>query len=610
MARVWHCGFETGTLNHETAGTLGGTPVIQTTRVRSGIYAFQCSQPTNQHRQSKIGLNLTTCYYRVYFWTAAFSTGSYTQIGGLSNSSDLSILTVRVTGSGISPAGRIQLYNSSSGSDVLLGTSSAVLNLNAWNLLEFKVVIGAGSGIMESKINGTIAQTFTGLTTNGRGNIDRMTFGTPAGTYQSNIFYDDIAIDDAAYCGDSQIIARSPINGSPTYNSWTKSTGSQAAAVWNDTPFSATDFCSSSTSGAAQTAIMEDFSITQTGHGSETIGSGATINACKVAIVAKAAVPTMPADIRRRINGADNDSAITITSTSDLYYETPVFTTTPANLDIAEVGVVHGANTNLYTVEDVWLLVEFSASAGVSGTLGVTEAKDTAALVADAAAFVGSLAVTEATDTADFSGDLGILNITGTLETTELTDTAVVAANLGFGTVYLDPNVVGPNIVLSNINLTAKQTTATIGNARTNLHHSTGKYYYEFTVDAAGDKQVGICTSALSLTEKLGQNSLISIGVDDAGGWAGAGGVTTAPALNPGHTYGVAIDIDAGKAWCKNMTVVGGLWNENASANPVTGVGGALFFVANTPPVITSGTTVSIPENTTAVMTVTSTDPG
>jgi len=674
MARVWSCGFETGTLGHELAGSISGTPVIQSTRVRSGNYAFQCSQPSLMYRESKLGLNLTTCYFRLYIYTAAFPTGSYIGIGGLSNSSDADIFNIRLTGATIAPAGRIQLYNSSSGSDVLLGTGTAVLNLNAWNLLEFKVVIGAGSGIVESKINGVVDQTFTGLTTNARGNIDRLFFGTPVGGYQSNIFFDDMAVDDAAYCGDGKIIARSPVTGgSPTHDNWTKSSGIDAGALWDETPFNATTFCTSSTSGQAQTAVMADFSATQTGHGSETIGASETINACKAAIVAKSGTASSASNIRRRINGVDTDTNITLT-TSDAYYETPIFTATPANLDIAEVGAAHGPNTNLHTVEDVWLLVEFSAatlggtlaateatdtasfagdtavfsgtlavteatdtaafagnaaaftgtlavteaadiaifagSGVILGPLAVTEAADTAAFAGDAAAFVGSLAATETTDAVSFAGDLVELIFTGPLVSLEGPDTAVITAELGFGAVFLDPNLVGPNIFLSNFNLTAIQTTATIGNARANAHQSSGKYYYEFTVDAAGDKQVGICTAALSLVEKLGQNSLVSIGVDDTLGWMGAGGVITAPVLSPGHTYGMAVDIDNGKAFCKDLTIVDGLWNENASSDPVTGVGGALFFVASTPPVITSSTAVSIPENTTAVMTVTATDPG
>lgn len=145
------------------------------------------------------------------------------------------------------------------------------------------------------------------------------------------------------------------------------------------------------------------------------------------------------------------------------------------------------------------------------------------------------------------------------------------------GAVYLDPTKLGTNIVLSNLNLTATQLAAATANTRAIAHHASGKYYCEFTVDVSGDMQVGLCNAATPLTEYLGENNTHSIGVDDGGGgWVGAGGTTTAPGLINGHTYGLAIDITSKKAWLKDITA-GGLWNNDASANPVTGVNGATF---------------------------------
>lgn len=207
---------------------------------------------------------------------------------------------------------------------------------------------------------------------------------------------------------------------------------------------------------------------------------------------------------------------------------------------------------------------------------------------------------------------------TGVLTTVEAKDVAAFAGTVVevLGAVYLDPAKLGPTITLANANLRATQTAAATGNARATAHHSSGKYYYEFLVNATGNMQVGLCADATPLTEYLGENSLLSIGVDDVSGWLGATGTITAPALINNHVYGMAIDLSGhaagtGKAWCKDITA-GGFWNANASADPVTGVGGALFFttVPNIPPTITSGTAVSVPENTTAVMTVTATDTG
>ena len=160
--------------------------------------------------------------------------------------------------------------------------------------------------------------------------------------------------------------------------------------------------------------------------------------------------------------------------------------------------------------------------------------------------------------------------------------TAAGVSAVALGPVYLDPAQLGPTIVLSNANLTATQTAASTGNTRAIAHHNSGDYYHEFTVNTAGDMKVGLCRAELPLTEYLGEDPGVSIGVDDSGGWIGAGGTTTAPALIAGHTYGMATHIDGvggGAAWLKDITA-GGNWNADASANPVTGVNGATFFVS------------------------------
>ena len=104
--------------------------------------------------------------------------------------------------------------------------------------------------------------------------------------------------------------------------------------------------------------LVAPFSATQSGHGSEVIGAGDTINACKAAAIAKTAVAGNM-DIRRRINGADTDVTVTLT-TSDAYYDGGIFTTTTALLDSAEIGVKNDLIATLETVEDMWLMVDYT----------------------------------------------------------------------------------------------------------------------------------------------------------------------------------------------------------------------------------------------------------
>jgi hypothetical protein len=65
------------------------------------------------------------------------------------------------------------------------------------------------------------------------------------------------------------------------------------------------------------------------------------------------------ASIRRRLAAADTDSAITLT-TSDAYFETAIFTDTLANLNAGEAGILHGSNSFVQTVEDVWMMVSYT----------------------------------------------------------------------------------------------------------------------------------------------------------------------------------------------------------------------------------------------------------
>ena len=651
MARVWFCGFETGDFL-ECGGSTAGTATVQSTQKRSGNFAARFdAAATTPYRESTIGFGKTTVYTRTWVYITGLPTansGAVNDILGIANSADSGICALR-----LNTNGTLQVF----ASGAALGSGTAAIPTFTWTCVELKAVLAAGSGSFEVRIGGVVDQTYSGLSN--AATADRIYFGgLGSGVFSGKtVYHDDIAVDDAAYCGiDSKVISRSPITGgTPTYNAYTKSSGTDAGALWDEQPFNATTFCTGASNGLAQTANIEVFSTTQTGHGNETIGSGDTIVAARGYLVGKTAATSSSgnlASIRRRVNGVNTDSAISLT-TSDAYYATPIFTASVADLNLVEVGALHGNSTRVHTIEDVGLIVEYApvaganavgSAAGTSAVAGIGAASTLASGTAtgtgnavspnSAAVFAGAgsasgvgasgaagqavlgsvgsasgLGATNATGAASFAA---AGNAAGTAATTAdgraTTNAAGQAAGLGqasantagtataagnaaglgtaFGSggtlvlspVYLDPALLGSNIVLSNANLTATQTASATGNARAIAHHSSGCFYYEFTADVIGNMQVGLCNEDMPTNETLGQDSLVSIGVDDGGGWIGAGGTTTAPSLIAGHVYGVAIDIDAGKAWCKDLTAAGD-WNANASANPVTGVNGATFFI-------------------------------
>lgn len=158
-----------------------------------------------------------------------------------------------------------------------------------------------------------------------------------------------------------------------------------------------------------------------------------------------------------------------------------------------------------------------------------------------------------------------------------------------------DPATVGSaGVVLTNGNLTVTCTTPpSITGAKGKVADalSSGKYYFEFVWDAPGgagsDAGVGIGTPASSYTN-LGNSATVGAIVYSSSSVycngtneGGLGGV-----IGTGSTIGVAVDFDAGRIWLRKGT---GLWNNSATADPATGVGGfAIPTATSYVPVVTS----------------------
>lgn len=239
------------------------------------------------------------------------------------------------------------------------GTAS--FNTGQWYRIELALDLAA-SGVVKIWVDGVLdinATHTNDVSASLTGNYQVRGAANP-----NEYFWDDIRIDTASLTppGAGQIIARQGVAGTPTYDTWTKTGLATAALCWSETPFSATNNCNSSTSAAKQTMNVAPFSSTQSGHGTQVVGSGDTINAVKVAMIAKTASGDATGQILRRVNGTDTGTTFTDTA-SDAYYEQAIFTTTPANLDLMEAGCIHGNNTRLTNVEDVWVIVDYTPSA-------------------------------------------------------------------------------------------------------------------------------------------------------------------------------------------------------------------------------------------------------
>lgn len=145
----------------------------------------------------------------------------------------------------------------------------------------------------------------------------------------------------------------------------------------------------------------------------------------------------------------------------------------------------------------------------------------------------------------------------------------------GSSTTTFDPANKASSITLSNGNLTA-QNTGLLGNnlVRSIASHTTGKFYCEATVGGVlngANSAVGFCDSTESMTTQLGSD------IDGVGYQKGGVVLFNNATASTIQTYtttniiGMAIDIGGSLVW---FQVNGGNWNNNASNNPATGVGG------------------------------------
>jgi hypothetical protein len=154
----------------------------------------------------------------------------------------------------------------------------------------------------------------------------------------------------------------------------------------------------------------------------------------------------------------------------------------------------------------------------------------------------------------------------------------LVAAGPSSGIGTFDPSATGSGVTLSNGNLTAELTGAVTNNTtKTTTFQSTGKYYYEFTINNALDSSVvGIANTATPLTEYIGQDATHSLGIFNSLWFGATSGTTAAPPFVTGHVYGVAIDRSNALAWGRDLTA-GTNWNITVGADPATGTSGAGF---------------------------------
>ena len=349
MAVAYIAGFETGDASE--VSSLGTGASIQSVTVRTGGYALK-QAATNTNLKNGM-MSTTQSIIRVYAYfpaTPAASTGVIQEVSVAPLGRIILIYT---------STGKLRVQDNSAGMGLTTTTGATTVSAAVWHLIEMAIDLAAG-GVVKVWLDGVLEINVTHTTDVSASVTDRYILIGAAAT--NEFFFDDIRVDSGslAQIGHGRCIARQGLAGTPAYDAWTKNGAATAALCWSDTPFNTATNCSDTVLNDAQTMLVEKFSVIQSGHGSEVIGGSETVNACKVAMIAKTAIAGN-SDMRRRVDGVDTDTTKALT-TSDAYYDSGIFTDTAAKIDAYEIGV-QSLLATLTTVEDMWMMVDYVPAA-------------------------------------------------------------------------------------------------------------------------------------------------------------------------------------------------------------------------------------------------------
>jgi hypothetical protein len=366
-------GFETGDANEIV--TLGASAAIVTSPVITGAYSLQ--QAATQSTLTQ-GLSATQIGVRWQMQdptptTAITNLLTIEGAGGV----DLNVITA-VTGV-IKISGGTQCASIAA----TLGSTQIGTGTRTFQLVLDQAAGGVAKlwmdGNLEINITHSLACTDTTFQT-----VKVVGLASP-----NQLIFDDFLIQSGSTAQPpaGHELTRQGTTGTPTDNAWGTKTcascsGSTCAGscatgtsccAWSETPFGTAKLCSTTTANA-QGVLVAPFNATQTGHGSETIGSSDTVNACKVVTVAKVSnAATTGMSIRRRLNGANTDTVQSSFSTSDKFFTDCCWTPgTTTFLNSAEMGLTITSGTRTWTAEELWMMCDVQTTTTTTTTATTT----------------------------------------------------------------------------------------------------------------------------------------------------------------------------------------------------------------------------------------------
>lgn len=391
MARLWTDGAElqsTGTLDHSDSGT---APAINTSIKHSGAASYRINASGASiwfGQQYKSADSNTQGWFRAYVYFATLPAAE-AEIMSLWTTSATRQVNITVDNTGV-----VRMRDSGG---TQRGNASSALSTGTWHRIEFTSTVNAGAAVMEARVNGSA---FASASNGNVGNHSRFLLGCPAAGQTYDIYYDDIAVNDASgsaetsWPGEGHVAYMRP-DGAGDGQQWNKQGGGAASStnyqdVDETTPDDATTYLRRTTTGAK----ADDYAVQSSAAAGIPAGStiklvavGARVGSTSTTATGRnyaariksqaSGTVTTGATAACNVNGWTSHVAAAPKNYQLTSYADPqaggAWTTTL--LDSMQIGVTTvTSSTNEIRVSAVWALVEYVPNLDKSGAASAVSA--------------------------------------------------------------------------------------------------------------------------------------------------------------------------------------------------------------------------------------------
>lgn len=378
MAILNFVGFEQGN-NRSTNGSDEHQPPtsgasVQSTIKKNGTYSMEFDKVTTatpfvafpigylSNGLSTNDAGILTCYFTGYFrYTSKPASGNDTVWHMQGGGNDMLSLN-------LASDGTLKLYKGTTGSQVLLGTSSTSLSQDTWYRIGIKVVADT-SGSYELKINGSSEISgSSGWDTNAPAlNIIYLGNIYDRNSLSFKFYWDDVVADDANYIDVDYAVGILKPNANGSTMTWNGGTGASDYTQVDEIPVDDADYVTSPNSGAPNVALMNFQSRSDAGI------TNSTIYAIKAVIITKEQNSATSATLIRVRSGSTNSDSGTLNGTTSTQGRNRVLSTDPdtgsawtnSAVDAIEAGAVENNNV-LVRMVNAMVYVLYAVSTSVN----------------------------------------------------------------------------------------------------------------------------------------------------------------------------------------------------------------------------------------------------